>query len=60
MTDKKVNDRIKYDMASNNAVHVAGLPCWLWQLVEETQWVGPELRLSSKEYLSKIDVATCH
>jgi hypothetical protein len=39
MTDKKVNDRIKYDMASNNAVHVAGLPCWLWQLVEETRWV---------------------
>ncbi|KAL3571742.1 hypothetical protein D5086_025646 [Populus alba] len=54
------------DMARNRAVHVAGLPCWLRQRVEDTQWVyaevGRELRLSSKEspYLSKRDVATCH
>ncbi|KAL5799006.1 hypothetical protein ACOSQ2_003826 [Xanthoceras sorbifolium] len=54
------------DVASNQAVNVAGLPSWLQKCVAQTQWayadVGKELRLSSKvsPYLNNINVATCH
>lgn len=54
------------DVESTKNVHVANLPRWILNYVEDRQWVyadmGKELRLSSKEspYLNKCNLATCH
>ncbi|KAF3644566.1 Phospholipase A(1) DAD1, chloroplastic [Capsicum annuum] len=52
------------DMASRGDATMARLPSWLEKYMEDTQWVyaevGKELKLSSKDLISKLNVATCH